>query len=314
MSEVALTATVPGERRALLVGGTGYLGGALRASLTASGWRVFVVETRPDAPESAAPGDDWTDPAEWHGDQATLQSLVERSQPDVVVFLAAHYIADHTAGDIDPLIDANVRLPAVALDVIRACGVRSVVMAGTYWEEFSDDDPAPADLYAATRCAAKSIARFFADAYGLTVAWLRVSDIYGPGDERGKLFSHLRRAAVTGDTLVMSPGEQLVAPVHLGDATEAFRLATALVAERAWTGVREFGVQSRDALSLRDAVATYAQVIGRPVPVEFGGRPYRDREVMTPVFLPPVPAWSPAFDLRSGLEDMERAAGGLLAG
>ena len=298
----------------LLVGGTGYLGRALHASLSTSGWRVTVVETRPSGVDPE-PGDHSPDgPAAWRGEAATLRRIVADSRPDVLVVLAAHYVADHETGDIDALVDANVRLPSVILEVARSSGVRSLVMAGTYWEELSSADPVPADLYAATRCASKAIARFFADAYSLTVAWLRVSDIYGPRDDRPRLFSHLRSAATSGAPLLMSPGEQFVAPIHVDDAAGAFSQATRLVREGTWTGVREFGVQGGETATVREIVETYARVVCRPVPVIFGGRPYRDREVMTPVFLPPTPGWSPSYDIEAGIRDMERADGGLLAG
>ena len=49
-------------------------------------------------------------------------------------------------------------------------------------------------------------------------------------------------------------------------------------------------------------IAGHREVAGRPLRVEFGARPYRDREVMVPWDrYQPVPGWTPTCPLEDGI-------------
>jgi len=55
-------------------------------------------------------------------------------------------------------------------------------------------------------------------------------------------------------------------------------------------------------MSLRDLVELYAQLAGVNVRVNWGGRPYRLREVMVPATRVPVlPGWQPRVGLHDGI-------------
>jgi nucleoside-diphosphate-sugar epimerase len=55
-------------------------------------------------------------------------------------------------------------------------------------------------------------------------------------------------------------------------------------------------------LPLREFVALVGELLGAAVPVQWGARPYRAREMMTPWrYSPPLPDWRPSVDLRAGL-------------
>jgi hypothetical protein len=51
-------------------------------------------------------------------------------------------------------------------------------------------------------------------------------------------------------------------------------------------------------------VELYARVTGRPIEVVWGGRPYRDREVMVPWTGPRLPGWRPRIALADGLRTL----------
>jgi nucleoside-diphosphate-sugar epimerase len=58
---------------------------------------------------------------------------------------------------------------------------------------------------------------------------------------------------------------------------------------------------------LREVVATLEQVAGRSLPIAWGARPYRDREVMEPWTGLPVPGWQPEVTLEAGLRALLEA-------
>jgi hypothetical protein len=56
--------------------------------------------------------------------------------------------------------------------------------------------------------------------------------------------------------------------------------------------------------TLREVVQLYCSVTGRDVQVVWGGRPYRDREVMIPWTGDPLPGWRPQIALADGLRTL----------
>lgn len=115
----------------------------------------------------------------------------------------------------------------------------------------------------------------------------------------------LRQVADSGQPLAMSPGEQLIDLVHIDDVAEAFRVAADRLRSGAMAGHERFGVGSGRPLPLRDIAAAFSAAIGRPIPIEWGGRPYRRREVMTPWQGDWVPGWAPRVPLTDGLRRLE---------
>jgi nucleoside-diphosphate-sugar epimerase len=100
----------------------------------------------------------------------------------------------------------------------------------------------------------------------------------------------------------MSPGEQLIDIVYIDDVVDAFVAG----AERLLAGLEapmeEFGVSSGNPLPLRELAATFSRVSGLPLDIEWGGRPYRPREVMQPwTRYRALPGWQPRVGLEEGL-------------
>lgn len=299
-------------RHTLIVGGTGFAGRRLAFEMAGHGWSVSVTSRSRSSMELSAASGLRIAVSSWTGDIETLRDIMREARTDVVVVLAALFVAEHSPEDVDPLIRANVRLPAVVLEAARLAGITRVVTAGTFWEERSTEDTDAVDLYAATRRAAKELLRYYVGAYGWKAAHVRVPDVYGPEDPRQKLFSLLRAASRERSAIAMSPGEQFVELLHVADAASGFRHAVEETLSPG-RGLLEFGLFPDAPIRLRDLVATYESVIGRSIDVDWGARPYRFREVMRPVRLAGPPGWRPAYDLVSGIEDMERGPGGLLA-
>ena len=311
MNERTPPTDVSERRVAALIGGTGFLGTSLDRELRAKGWEVFTISRGPRFGTEEGP--DRGPIVTWNGESESLEAVFRERRPDVVIDLAAHYVGEHVAADIDALVDGNVRRPLHAMEAARAAGVDAMVTAGTLWEEMSDHDLAPVNLYAATRCAAKSGLTYFTAAFGWRSIHLRVSDLYGPSDPRRKLFHHVRSSALTGSALEMTEGLQELDLVYVDDAARAFCTAAAQCLTLSPGTYREYGVFSAQPVSLRRLLAHYEAVCGVSPPVVFGARQYRRREVMSPRYIDRLPGWAPQVSLDDGIRLMETAPGGLLS-
>ena len=312
-----------GVRRALLTGGTGYVGSHLAKRLVLERFEVHLVvraESGTGLLHDVLPR---LVLHEHNGSTEGMDSIVKASHPDVVFHLASHFIAQHRPADLDPLVHSNLFFPLQLVDAMVRTGCYHLVNVGTNWEHFKNREYSPVCLYAATKRAFESLLAYYLETTSLRAVTLKLFDTYGPGDPRPKLFRALKEAAESGAALKMSPGEQLVDIVHVEDVAEAFLLAAIrLLSGKVQEGTHErYAVSSGSRLCLRDLVNKYEAAIGMPIPVEWGGRPYRPREVMVPWTKgKPVPGWRPRIPLEDGLRtlfaspDMQEESGASSAG
>jgi nucleoside-diphosphate-sugar epimerase len=288
------------SHRALVSGSTGFVGSRLVEHLAAQGWAVARLLRRDlESPEPLAGVSDHS----WDGSTASACEAAAAAEPDVVFHLASLFVAEHAAHDVAPLIGANLLVGTQIAEAALRCGCRGLVNAGTSWQYRADRTYEPVCLYAATKQAFEDLLAYYVAAEGFHVVTLRLYDTYGPHDPRPKLLAALRRCADSGIALALSPGEQLLDLVHVDDVARAFALA----GERALSGaaaLESFDVSSARRIALKEVVALYGEAIGRPVPVAWGRRAYRRREVMVP---PPgrgMPGWTPTISLERGLATM----------
>jgi nucleoside-diphosphate-sugar epimerase len=285
----------------LVTGATGFIGSHLVRRLIGDGWRVHVVVR---AESNRIPLDDLGDDVCFHVHDGTTEGMIEivRDAAPVAVFhLASLFLAQHTSGDVTRLMRSNVEFPAQLLEAMAVNDVRMLINTGTSWQHFRNMEYNPVCLYAATKQAFDAILRFYVDNNGLGAITLKLFDTYGPGDPRPKLVNLFQRAAASGAALAMSPGEQLIDLVYIDDVIDAFMVAFARLRAGLAGGLEEYGISSEAPLPLKEVAATYAQVSGCPLNIEWGARAYRSREVMQPwTAFERLPGWSPKVDLASG--------------
>ena len=101
----------------------------------------------------------------------------------------------------------------------------------------------------------------------------------------------------------MSPGEQMIDLVHVDDVVEAFVLSAQRLVSGTVEGHERYAVSSGRPIKLRELVELFVRVTAGPLAIEWGGRPYRDREVMIPWNTgSPVPGWQPKVGLEEGIQ------------
>ncbi len=277
-------------RRALISGITGFIGGKLSQRLLSDGWQVDAI-VRPQSDTGSLVNSGIT----FHSveDGQDLTSVLAKAKPDVVFHLASLYLAEHRPDQIEALISSNVLFPALLAEAMAATGCTRLINTGTAWQQFGVDSYLPVNLYAATKQAAEDLLLYYADAHDLSVVTLRLFDTYGRGDKRRKLIQILIDAARSGEPIAMSPGEQIVDMTHVDDVVAAFVLAAKHLTASA-PGSNATWFVSGERFSVRELADLVANAIGRLVNARFGGRPYRDREVMLP-YVPNeaelVPEW-----------------------
>ena len=297
------------RHRAFITGATGFIGSHLTYRLRAAGWEIGVL-VRPTSDVSRLHG--LLPPAAiqvYDSTYSCLVSILQKAQPEVVFHLTSHFVASHHPEDITSLIDANISLGSYLAEAMIQLGVRKLVNVGTSWQHYQKYGYSPANLYAATKQAFEDILQFYVDAHELRAITLKLFDTYGPADRRKKLFHHIKQAA-RDQPVTMSPGDQLIDLVYVGDVVEALVLAAQRLLADKCEGHEEYAVCSGNPVTLRELVAAFERQLGRKLPIEWGGRPYREREVMKPwEGRSRLPGWKPRVSLAEGIASCLREIG-----
>lgn len=134
---------------------------------------------------------------------------------------APHYVlhlaAAGASGSVAPseLREVNVEGTRVLLQTLgESAAPPRVILAGTGAEYASqnrllteDDALGPSSPYGESKAAAREVAEGFKDQLSLT--WLRLFNIYGPGESSQRLTPYLVQSARAGTSALLSSGEQV---------------------------------------------------------------------------------------------------------
>lgn len=292
-------------RSALVTGATGYIGSHLVRRLVRDGWQVAIL-VRPSSDARAVLAEDFGNVKVVidHDPDAPLQRQVARIRPDCVFHLAARSGAATGQRQLMQLVRSNVLFGLRVLEAAMACGVPRMVNTGSFWQYDQEGNIRPNGLYAATKQAFEDVFNYYVGNGQIRGTTLELFDVYGPEDPRGKLFSQLIDAMKSGRPLSMSPGKQRVDLVHIDDVVRAYLRAAELLECDRPCGLR-YSVSSGRLVELRTVVRRFEALMGRKVPVRWGARPYRPREVMEPHRGTPLPGWKPKISLEEGIRRLD---------
>ena len=292
--------------RVLITGATGFIGSHLARRLAGGGHETHVI-IRPDSDCTGIAAFRSLMAIHVHdGETAQLINILASVRPEVTFHLASRFVAEHDSRQVSGLITDNLLFPTQLLEGLSHCGCRYLVNTGTAWQHHAgDDEYHPVCLYAATKQAFEALAQFYDEAHQLEMITLKLFDTYGPDDRRGKLLSILKQAAREGRPLALSAGRQKLDLVHVDDVVAAFILAAQSLLQGKVRGMASYGVSSGRQIGLRELVALHSRISGDKIPIEWGARPYRRREVMTPwKNAPNLPGWRAKVSLEEGLQNM----------
>lgn len=233
-----------------------------------------------------------------------LIGLVAALEPQVCFHLATAFRGVHVPADIQPMVEANVGFGVALAEAVSQAGGCVFVNTGTVWQHFEARPYSPVSLYAALKQSFTDALRFYEEVAGLPVVTLELTDTYGPGDPRPKLLPILVRAAREGTQLQMTDGTQLIDLLHVDDAVGA------LLATAAGDPGATYGASGGETQTLRDLVARFEKVSGLTVDAEWGVRPSRPREMLTPWMVSgPPPGWQPEVSLDDGIRALLAESG-----
>lgn len=266
----------------IITGATGYIGSNIVRSLINAGNDIHII-VRNNSNMSLL--DDVKFNINIFIFNGDIESLIEYFKPlkdAIVIHLASLFIAEHKKEQVDGLIDSNIKFGVQLLEAMKEADIKYLINTGTSWQHYKNSTYSPVCLYAATKEAFEKIITYYYEVHGIKNVTLELFDSYGPGDNRPKLLNLLATYSEKDIKLNMSYGEQMLDLVYIDDIVNGYLLTINMIKEGLIGEQEKFVLSSGYRVSLKELVELYREITNKFVRVEWGARPYRNREVMIP--------------------------------
>jgi len=294
------------QTKALVVGGTGFLGRGLCKNLLENGWRVSSLTRHRVSAEDAILGVSYL-----HGldDSALVHAF---SDVDVVFNLANAGIPakshDNMRQDVDQTVGLNISL-------LQACvrfGVKKYIFTssgGTVYGQanslpIKEDHPTnPLVAYGVNKLSCEKYIALFERIYGLKYTILRVGNPYGPGQSplqgQGVVAKYIYDSLAGKEFTVYGDGSAVRDYLFISDVSEALRLSYSYDGPH-----RVFNIGSGFGTTLLDIFSLLKKHCGIEARVNFTSGRNVDvgRNILDISLLKQEFQWEPAISMENGLK------------
>ncbi|WP_457746019.1 NAD-dependent epimerase/dehydratase family protein [Sulfurimonas sp.] len=286
----------------LLSGVTGFIGQNLVKELIANGYEVHAIVRKSSNCKLIHPD---VILYEYNGEIENLISYAQKQHFNGIIHLASLFLATHLPKDISMLINSNITLGVELLEVAKSSNIKWFINTGTFWQHYESQKYNPVNLYAATKEAFESMAKYYVETSGLIFTTIKLNDTFGPNDTRNKVFNLWNKIAKTEELLKMSAGEQIIDISYIDDVVQAYLLLCKHLSGKNAQAFqnKSFIVTQERKMPLKELASLFEKATKSKLNIEWGAREYREREVMNPWKNGNVvPEWKQKFSLEEAIQ------------
>lgn len=242
---------------------------------------------------------------EKYTDFEKIDEIFLQNNIDGVIHFASNVVVEHTVNQIDSLIDSNIKFGVYLLEACKKNNSKWFINTGTFWQNYESDHYNPVNLYASTKEAFQDIAKYYTQTSSLIFTTIKLNDTFGANDPRPKIFNLWDKYSKSGEVLDMSEGEQIIDTSYIEDVISAFKTMIENLQKdnNVIYNNNSYIVTSNQKMSLKELARLFEKITKRKLNINWGGRSYREREVMKPYdkgIL--VPNWIQKYTLEEAIK------------
>ena len=283
----------------LVSGGAGYIGSVCARALLGSGHEVVIIDDLSTGHAEAVPRRAAFFQADY-GNRSAVTRLLRQHRVDAVFHFAAKALIPESVSNPGHFFEVNVASGIAFLETLRDFGVNRFVFsssAAVYGNPrlvpIQEDDPKePVNSYGETKLMLERVLRWYASAYGWTVAAFRYFNASGATEEVGENHqpeTHIipllldvaagerKYFEVYGDDWNTPDGTCIRDYVHVSDIAAAHLLALKLPQS---AGMRAYNIGTGRPCSVREVITTVEEVTGAKIALRAAERRPGDPAVL----------------------------------
>lgn len=239
------------------------------------------------------------------GDIEALADFIKINDIKGIIHLASLFLASHQSDDIKNLIESNINFSTSLLEASVKSEVKWFINTGTFWQHYNNADYSPVNLYSAMKQAFEDISKYYIETSNINFVTIKLNDTFGQEDTRPKIFNLWNKISQTGETLDMSPGDQIMDISYIDNVIDGYEQMIKLLSqdfEKQLNG-KSFAIKSNEYMTLKELAKLYENTTGKKLNINWGKREYREHEVMIPWNKGEIiPGWEQKISLKEGIK------------
>lgn len=211
------------------------------------------------------------------------QAVIDFS-PEVVLHLAALTTSVRNDSEIiAPMLDANIVFGVRLLDTLGKCGdFKLFVNTGSFAEyRFGTGSIDDAYLYTATKSAFRIFVKYYSELHRFRFINVVPFSVYGGIPTVKRLMDYIIESLGSEKPVDMTAGEQILDFVHVDDLADFYVTVLENTDKiSAFQNGIDFYIGTGRGVTVHELAAVVEKVYGQKCNINWGGRPYRDRDTM----------------------------------
>lgn len=229
------------------------------------------------------------------------EKVISDFAPEFVIHLAAYNTSNEEKGDIDALVESNIRLGLYLLRALRkTTSLKLFINTGSFSQYTSVGD---AYLYSASKSAFEVFLNYYSKTYNWKYITVVPYSVYGGVKTVKRLIDYIIESVNAPVPVDMSPGEQQLDFIHVHDVV-SFYISAIRNYQNFYNG-EVYHLGTGTTYTIRQLVKIVQETLGQKCNINWGGLSYRRNDVMyscAPLQPERDKIWRPIYDLPSGIK------------